>query len=167
MEQQDPWAILRRPLQTPSLPPVDHCPALTARAVTIDSVDIGHVLGTVPLFAKGGLTSADTDQGFGTLSPSGDGEVGYKTIWYGHPDYDGPLLTRGVQLDGSSAVQFDGMGSVDGRELRLTSDNAGRDQAAPGWRLWNTRTIVSQPGCYAWQIDGETFTTIIVFVVQP
>jgi hypothetical protein len=32
-----------------------------------------------------------------------------------------------------------------------------------GWRQWPGGTYVHSFGCYAWQIDGTSFSTVIVF----
>jgi hypothetical protein len=32
-----------------------------------------------------------------------------------------------------------------------------------GWRAAPTETWLSSPGCYGWQVDGLTFSYVIVF----
>lgn len=169
-DANDTWTTLRRPLQVPTLAPGTACPALPPRPIAAElgaPLTAEPVLGTFPLFAKGNLTFASTEQRFSKAPSDHEGWVRYKTIWYGHPVYAGPILVRGVQLDGDGSVRFDGMGASDGHELRLSTENAGSDGSGAGWRTWNTQIGVQQPGCYAWQIDGETFTTIVVFTIQP
>jgi len=34
---------------------------------------------------------------------------------------------------------------------------------ADGWREWPGATWLRFPGCYAWQVDGDNFSTAIVF----
>jgi hypothetical protein len=37
--------------------------------------------------------------------------------------------------------------------------------AKTSWRLFFARTHIDAPGCYAFQLDGFTFSTVIVFRV--
>jgi hypothetical protein len=32
-----------------------------------------------------------------------------------------------------------------------------------GWRFWPAFTYAPTAGCYAWQVDGSTFSQVIVF----
>lgn len=36
-----------------------------------------------------------------------------------------------------------------------------------GWRRWNTCLETTAPGCYALQLDGTSFSTIVVIEVVP
>ena len=65
--------------------------------------------------------------------------------------YSGPVLIRGRQIGGPHAVGF-GVGRVPYDELQLY---------APG--QWQTFTRVRSGGCYAYQVDGSAFSTVIVF----
>lgn len=81
-----------------------------------------------------------------------------KVLWFARPSYQGPILIRGRQIDGSGVVTF-GTGSD---TLRLAS--AGTDtSSSAGWRSWPSYTFVAMPGCYAYQVDGDTFSETIVF----
>ena len=82
-------------------------------------------------------------------------------------EYDGPLLVRGRQLDGSGGMPL-GMASwsspprlwPEGLELPAAS--------APGWRNWSGEIASGTgPGCYGLQADGFTFTSVVVFSVLP
>jgi hypothetical protein len=70
--------------------------------------------------------------------------------------YDGAVLIRGRQLDGPHAVGF-GEGHVPFDELQLPP-------GAP--RQWPTFTRVTARGCYAYQVDGTSFTSVIVFTAS-
>jgi len=36
-----------------------------------------------------------------------------------------------------------------------------------GWRRWNTYLETTAPGCYALQLDGASFSSIVVIEVVP
>lgn len=74
-------------------------------------------------------------------------------IWSAASSYGGPVLVRGRQLDGSGAVGF-GEGHVPYDQLQLP---------AGGIRQWPSFTRIQASGCYAYQIDGTNFSTVIVF----
>lgn len=71
--------------------------------------------------------------------------------------YSGPILIRGRQLGGSGAVGF-GEGHIPYDELQLLGTATG---APPG--QWPSFTRVQGPGCYAYQVDGTSFSSVIVF----
>ena len=80
-------------------------------------------------------------------------------MWVASSAYGGPILIRGRQVGGSGAVGF-GSGHVPFDELQL------KDSAAPtsgGSRQWPTFTRVRGRGCYAYQVDGTSFSSVIVF----
>jgi hypothetical protein len=73
------------------------------------------------------------------------------------PDYAGPIIVRGRQLDGPNGSAFgteQGTGDI--------SDNA----VLPGqWRTWGGR-VSGPPGCYGLQVDGEGLSEVIVFAIN-
>ena len=75
-----------------------------------------------------------------------------KLLWFVHPRYRGPVLVRGVQLDGANRVRFE-RGALPPAELRLPV----------GTRARPSFVRIRKPGCYAFQIDGLTFSRSIVF----
>jgi hypothetical protein len=92
---------------------------------------------------------------------------GNKVLWVADPAYTGPILIRGRRLDSPGDVRF---GETDGpaMELRLVAGDpkaAGPHPSgvAAGWPNWPTATRLAQPGCYAYQIDGTSFSYAIVF----
>ncbi len=48
-------------------------------------------------------------------------------------------------------------------ELDIPAAETGFPKAS--WRLFFARTHIDAPGCYAFQLDGLTFATVIVFHV--
>jgi hypothetical protein len=66
---------------------------------------------------------------------------------------------RGARIDAPGSIAF-GEGP-DQEELIFPPGPTvnGRD----GWREAPGGTYVKAPGCYAWQVDGVGFSTIIVF----
>ena len=43
----------------------------------------------------------------------------------------------------------------------------GGDPNAGGWRFWSGYTRLRSPGCYGLQVDGTTFSEIIIFSACP
>jgi hypothetical protein len=84
---------------------------------------------------------------------------GQKVLWIGRPSYRGPVLIRGRQLDGPNDIRF-GSGLNPGREMRLESVGG---SSPGGWQNKPSYTRLRAPGCYAWQVDGTTFSRVIVF----
>jgi hypothetical protein len=71
--------------------------------------------------------------------------------------YSGPILIRGRELGGSGAVGF-GEGHTPYDELQLLGNAMG----APAGQ-WPSFTRVQASGCYAYQVDGTSFSEVIVF----
>jgi hypothetical protein len=112
-------------------------------------------------------------------------------IWMIDATYRGPVLIRGHQVNGTGVVSFQppttfagmnfsGAGApppgpsvatvtVAGEvmtfyaELDIPAAEAGFPPTS--WRLFFARTHIDAPGCYAFQLDGLTFSTVIVFHV--
>ena len=90
---------------------------------------------------------------------------GVKLFWYALPRYRGPVLIRGRQLDGNGTLGFNGK-ALPRREIRIHRGEsvswAGQSAGSRG----NPSTVrVLQPGCYGVQIDGTTFSRVVVFSV--
>jgi hypothetical protein len=108
----------------------------------------------------------------GPVSPSGDGNDGAARVlgsawlsvgvtWTAAASYSGPILIRGGRIDAPGALGF-GTGAVPYDELQLL--DAGLGAPAHGAaREWLTDTRVGSAGCYAYQVDGTTFSEKIVF----
>jgi hypothetical protein len=112
-------------------------------------------LGTPPV----GRLTADPDTQYG--GPW----YGVKVFWYALPRYSGPVLLRGRQLDGTGTLGFNGKG-VPRRELRIhRGDTVSWTGQVVGSRGIPSTVRVLQPGCYGVQLDGKTFSRVVVFYV--
>jgi len=87
-----------------------------------------------------------------------NGLAGSKVLWVIAPRYSGPVLIRGRQVDGSKPLWFQLGGNQPALpEMQLPPGTI------PGWRAWPSATLLTKAGCYAWQVDGTSFSTVIVF----
>jgi len=113
-------------------------------------------------------------------------------IWMIDATYRGPVLIRGHQVNGPGAVSFEppttfagtnfsGAGAPPPGPAVATVTSGGQvmtfyaelhipaaESSFPqtSWRLFFARTHIDTPGCYAFQLDGYTFSTVIVFHVM-
>jgi hypothetical protein len=155
----DPWAKLRRPLHIPHIAPGSPCPVTPARRVS-PSFGTRPAQGPGPVYPIGGFPTLTF-----TYPPQryqlwyGSSWSGNKVLWIARPSYRGRVLIRGRQLDGSRDARF-GSGLNPSRELRLSSVGG---SSAGGWQNRPSYTRLRVPGCYAWQVDGTTFSRVIVF----
>jgi hypothetical protein len=78
-------------------------------------------------------------------------------LWAVDGKVPGPVLVRGRQLDGSHLVGFDDPASL---ELVL---QPGEAVPSGGWRDYPSYTRLRAPGCYAYQVDAPSGSTVIVF----
>jgi hypothetical protein len=154
----DPLAALRaRPVRLPTVAAGSPCPVLPGRTV---SPDFGPALGDGPLYPAGFGTE-------GVARLQGASEEGgwyyIKVLWVANPAYKGPALVRGGRIDAPGEVGFE-RGPDPARELAL--DPGAALSGGTTWPNWPTYTRVRAPGCYAYQIDGTTFTRTVVFRVE-
>ncbi len=119
----------------------------------------------LPTSGAGG--SCPVSAGSGPVKPSpstalkltpfvGSAWQGTRVNWTA-PGYQGPILIRGRELGGPHAVGF-GEGHVPYDELQFD----GRAFGAPAGQ-WPSFTRVRGSGCYAYQIDGTSFSEVVVF----
>jgi hypothetical protein len=130
---------LRRPLHLPALSSAGACPVAAGRGPV-------------------GLLGSDTEL---SMTPFiGSAWQGARVTWRSSASYQGPVLIRGRELGGPHAVGF-GEGHVPYDELQLLG-RAYEVTASPE-RQWPSFTRVRGPGCYAYQVDGTSFSEVIVF----
>jgi hypothetical protein len=167
-EQQRMVDGLRRPLRLPAVAPGGACPVSAVH--------------TLP--AGGGFNTAYPAIGDGPMRLTGSGIVefehppapgsgyentgwgGQKVIWSLDAAYTGPVLLRGARIDGEGGLRFDhylgALGRQDGAtaypELAYPALEGG-----PVLRTFPSALRMQVPGCYAVQVDGATFSEVIVF----
>ena len=149
------WAYLRkRPLHVPQISPGDPCPLTT---------ETGHVgrfpgLGRGPAYPLG--TNNVVDVSIPPPEDWGAEWTGTKRVWLLDTHYRGRVLVRGRQLDGGSEVRF-----VYGRPA-FTEENVRNpvpELRLEGFSDYPSLTRVRGPGCFAYQVDGRTFSYLVVF----
>jgi hypothetical protein len=157
------WARLERPLRTPSIPRGAPCPTSSPdpKGDLSRLGFAGTAWGSGPAY-PGGLTEAakpvlryqdpiPPQSGF-----YGSKWFGNKVLWmFDRGAYHGPILIRGRQVDGMNELGFE-FGRLPPSEMRVEPRNA-----RPSF------TRVRAAGCYAYQVDGTTFTALIVFEAKP
>jgi hypothetical protein len=132
------------------------------------SADFGPAQGPGPIYPTGvdahGVLFVVALSTPGSVYPPGWG--GSKVLWVGGPTYTGPVLIRGVRLDADSPVAFQlGGGNPALTEMQFPPGPPASTTGG-GWRNWPSATLLKTPGCYAWQIDGTNFSTIVVFKAE-
>lgn len=151
-------AVLDRTLHLPALRPGQHCPA--SPGARVDNYNFrGVALGGGPVrvlvAATGDLRHGVADLTNPTSSPPW---LGLKTLWFSVPAYQGPFVIRAKRLGRPGPVALGEAPTVAPLVVPPgpTLNGTGGWREAPGG-LW-----VRAPGCYAWQVDGLTFSEIIV-----
>ena len=160
----DVWETLRqRPVSLPVLMPEAPCPRTPGREVFRA---YGPALGDGPVYPVG--LGADGVLHYGSGPGQVEGGWSYvKVLWISRPDYREPALIRGGQIDGPNELRF-GEGPDPAVELQFpTETGVVSGGTAAGWRDLPSHTRVRAPGCYAYQIDGLSFSLVIVFQAVP
>lgn len=153
--------LRQRPLEIPSLAAGAACPTTPAQRV-VDA--LAPALGDGPVYAvlnAGVMLSYVSADNFYSYQWGGQ-----RTYWVVPPGFKGQVLVRGRQVGGANAVGF-GNGVLPNRELDLTAPTDTIFSASGGWAYATAITRVRAPGCYAFQVDGATFSLVIVFRAEP
>lgn len=95
----------------------------------------------------------------------GSSWLGTRITWTASPGYAGPVLIRGRQIGGLRRVGF-GEGRTPYDELQLLDTGQGAPAARSGARAWLTLMRVQSAGCYAEQVDGTSFSSVVVFKLK-
>lgn len=151
------WTRLHRRLHLPKLASGARCPrSSSGRAAP----EVYFTLGPGPAYpvlgTRNGVAQLTSDERRGD-------SYWHKTLWAIGPSFRGPVLVRGRRIDGSGAVEFSLGGGRPQKELRLSPARA---DAEAHWRYAPSATIIPTPGCYAFQIDGATFSHTAVFLAR-
>ena len=145
---------LERPLRLPPLPRGARCPrSRSSRAAPEITYSLGSGPAYVNLGSPGGLAFLGDDLRIGGL-------IAHKTLWGVSPMYRGALLVRGRRVDGRSAVRF-------GPRRRTRSWWRGLwPEQRSRWRYGGSDMFLPRAGCYAFQVDGASFSERIFFVAR-
>jgi hypothetical protein len=162
---RDPWKSLHRPLHLPKLAAGAACPlSHVDRSVPWEQTNIfgGQGIGRGPVYPglPNAFFMATRDEQYG--GPW----FGTKVFWYVSPSYRGRVLIRGRRLDGPERMGFNGA-KVAGRELRIKpGDTVSWDGQPAGSRGVPSGVRVLAAGCYGIQIDGTSFSRVVVISVD-
>jgi hypothetical protein len=165
------WRRLGRPLKVPSIASGTACPVSDAetRINFSDAYGVGRGIGPGPVYPVHYDPNGPEMSTVSVRFPPSPGSFaegsewnGWKHVWVIRATYQGPVLIRGRQLDGASDVRFGGAIEPPTKH-RLP---ARPRQLAGVFRFERTFSRVRTPGCYAYQIDGTTFSYLVVFEVR-
>jgi hypothetical protein len=134
-------------------------PAALRRALKLPADDGGPC--PITLNSQGPVSPHELPAGVGFHSVSGSQWMEAQVTWTAVGGYTGPLLIRGAML-GGGAVGF-GAGAVPYDELQLLDAGQGAPRVTGGGRAWITDTRIRSGGCYAYQVDGSSFSEVVVF----
>jgi hypothetical protein len=144
-----------RPLRLPVVAPGEQCP-VAAEHPWSGPGQAGSVLGDGPLYPIAGYFADGAVLELRDADRKPDGSYEKKVRWLG-VGYTGPVLVRAGRIDGAGTAgatfSYRGTGHAGGHYAELS--NPVNDLPAT--------TTVSGPGCYAYQVDGTTFSKTIVF----
>jgi hypothetical protein len=152
------YEALHRPLQLPTLPVGAPCPITP----TTTPAGLTSLPGGGPIYPMtttvGGVVFFDP-----ASPPNGPGAL---VTWMAAPGFQGPVLIRGRSLRGGGALTF---GPAEQSQLLIPATDIPTPIGPPGWvALESDLTVIPEAGgCYGYQLDGPTFSTIITFAAQP
>jgi hypothetical protein len=165
----DPMAALnQRPLNLPVLTSTASCPASPMVNLGNTAPNYGFGAGPVYLSGQSGWYSG--------------GQAAFLMV---DSRYAGPLLVRAAQLGGAGTSQIT-LADVPPTDLVNVAAKESQhsvalvsavhtpegglelqaDLQSPSWRAWFGRLSTSGPGCFAIQLDGATFSEVIVVPVH-
>lgn len=152
--------FMARPLHLPTLHLGQACP--TSKASVFNTAAFGGVVhGSGPVhpllvdYAAGPVASGTVGLTSSTQYP---GWLTVKTLWFSEPPYQGPFVVRVRRLDGAGPI-----GLLDDPTATSFYVPAGPTlNSTGGYREMPGVTWVKTPGCLAWQVDGLTFSHVII-----
>jgi hypothetical protein len=133
------------------LQPNEACP----QASITNRIDgIGPMVETGPIAAS---TGDNVSLQFGKAQ---NGRHGAKVLWLVRVEQAGPVIVRGTRIDGKGGVRWANNGT--NSALALTGDATSTE-----WRDIPSGPQVRGSGCYAFQIDGTNFQSILILRAEP
>ncbi len=159
---------LWRPLHLPTLAAEASCPAATPHTVTNR---IAPVLGPGPVyFVAGGYNRADRATMTAPYPPP-EAHVAFGTGWTAakaplvmKKTFAQPMVVRGRRIDGAGDLGFSGSGRRPFGAMQFPA--AGPTIDLGRYKAHSLNVWAATPGCYALQIDGATFSRVVVFRVE-
>ena len=155
-------STLRRALHLRPLSPGDECPRTPGGrraprvAITLGDGPAYPVLGmSEPPPRPAGVASLGDDIRRG-------GWYWHKTLWAVDKRYRGALLIRGARIDRPGPLRF-GIGDPEAGDYGIVSQLDMPVEQQARWRYGVSSTLLRSPGCYAFQVDGTSFSDVIVF----
>jgi hypothetical protein len=152
-------AALRRPLHLPEMRPGQACPTTTGkefRNTAFDGIALGAGPVRVIISNRGDLERGQADLG-ATDDPRW---LALQTLWFASPAYNGPFVVRGQRIDAPGVMDTGGGQSPIAAPLTVASGPT--ENTFDGYRTVPNGAWVTHPGCYAIQVDGLTFSEVIV-----
>jgi hypothetical protein len=158
-------ALRTRPLRLPTLAAGDECP-VTRAVPLVPPPPAGHALSTggppsalghAPIFPDARYYGDDARLRVSPGHPHPGWYVA-KAPWASRTGYVGWALIRTARLDGPGQALVE-LQMAEGPEI----SNALPVYVQADWQYWAGGTEVTNPGCYAYQVDGSNFTEVIVF----
>jgi hypothetical protein len=149
-----------RPLHLPHLSLGKRCPISLSQTARWGTDGLQALTGRGPVYLIGGGRISIALSARDRL-----GWQGQKTPWAVRRSYDGPILVRGARIGRIGQVRF---AYGYGDHLRELQWDAGADQGLPPdphFRFLASETLFRAAGCYAYQIDGTSFSEIVVIRV--
>jgi hypothetical protein len=159
------WPALHRALHLPAVAAGHPCPASKlAPKLAGEKYGVGGGIGpgpVYPILGRPGLLASVRHDEWGPGPWAGQ-----KVLWLVLPGYKGPLLIRGRRLDGPQWMRFDD-GARPRAEIRLApGETVTWTGQAQGSRGRPSYVRVRAAGCYGVQIDGTTFSRVVVFPID-
>jgi hypothetical protein len=155
-------ALLNRPVRLPVVAAGARCPTTPGTSVQ-SPVFAGWALGNGLLVRPLIASTGDVRHGITNLDPAGTpGWREFKTLWFSAPQYQGPFVIRAKRLDGGGQIRLGGSGSLPTAPAPIVVPPGPTLNGSAGWRTVPAGTWAQRPGCYGWQIDGLSFSEVIV-----
>ncbi len=134
-------------------------PASLRRPLDLPDSDLGPC--PISINSSGPVSPRELPAGVGFHTVRGSQWLEAEITWTAVGGYKGPLLIRGAML-GGGALGF-GAGAVPYDELQLLDAGQGAPRVTGDGRAWITNTRIRSGGCYAYQVDGTSFSEMVVF----